>query len=143
MDNFKIAEEKGRRKFKQDLDRHNATYEFTEDKYDNIDCFVTGNNKTFAVEIKNRDILMDTYDTYILELTKYKALMDAYENSGYTPTYVNYFQDGRMVWVLNELNITPDRISTKWCTATTAENYGHRRQKQVIMLSPTETYGHN
>ena len=81
MDNFKIAEEKGRRKFKQDLDRHNATYEFTEDKYDNIDCFVTGNNKTFAVEIKNRDILMDTYDTYILELTKYKALMDSLQGA--------------------------------------------------------------
>lgn len=139
------AENLGRAKAKYDYD-HSAVpcnYVFTEDKMNKIDSFLTAytqpKEKTYAIEIKNRDIPINQYAEagYILELIKYDALMEAYRNSGYTPIYLNYFQDGRIAWDITNLDIT-DRVITKSCTKTTATNYGERIDKKVILLHPNE-----
>lgn len=119
-------------------------YDFTEDKYDNIDCFATAHtpiSSIYSIEIKNRDIDYNKYadDGFILEKIKYDALMDAYNKSGYTPIYCNYFQNGiRITWNLTTIKNVENRWITKSCTRTTATNYGNRVDKKVILLYPKE-----
>ena len=145
-DKFSEAENQGRQKLKKDLDssKYQTLYHFTEDKFNPLDCFITAitNNQdnTYAVEIKNRNILFTQYenDGFILEVAKYNALMDAYTNSGYTPLYLNYFNDARVIWDVSKLEDVDNRWITKDCTRTTAENYGNRIPKKVILLSPSE-----
>lgn len=146
FDPYDVDERKGRLKLKQDYE--DSPYEwdctFTAGKYDNIDCFSTAytpiKNITYANEIKNREINIDTYanDGFILEEVKYNALMEAHTQSGYTPLYINYFNDGRIVWDVTTLRNVQNRWIMKWCTKTTAENYGKRVLKKVILLYPQE-----
>jgi len=145
-DNFEIDERKGREKLKQDYKAspYLIDYEFTQNKFDRLDCFSTAHtpNKdiTYANEIKFRGIPIDLYydDGFILEYNKYEALMEAHTNSGYCPLYICYFNDGRIVWDITKLNNVEDRWIMKWCTKTTAENYGKRVLKKVILLYPEE-----
>lgn len=145
-DNFEIDERKGREKLKQDYKAspYLIDYEFTKNKFDRLDCFSTAHtpNKdiTYANEIKFRGIPIDLYydDGFILEYNKYEALMEAHTQSAYTPLYINYFNDGRIVWDITKLNNVEDRWIMKWCTKTTAENYGKRVLKKVILLYPEE-----
>jgi hypothetical protein len=146
-DNFEKDELKGRQKLKQDYEQspYKIVYQFTPGKYDKLDCFSTAYtpNKdiTYANEIKNREILIDSYakDGFIMEKNKYEALMEAYTQSGYTPLYINYFNDGRIVWDVTTLHNVEQRWEWKWCTETTAENYRKKMVlKEVILLYPQE-----
>ena len=72
----KQYEEKGRMKLIHDFDNAECemAYEFTDDRYNHIDCYataITGNK--FAIEIKDRDISINKYDTILLEEVKYNA----------------------------------------------------------------------
>lgn len=140
MDAYELNEKIGRNKFENDI-KAGTLYEFTKDKYCPVDCHLTGKSKTYVVEIKNRNIPLEQYknDGYILELSKYNALMNEWKYSGYTPEYVNYFQDGRIVWKITDIDIA-GRVEKKWCTATTATDYGKRVIKDVIMLKYDEAY---
>lgn len=146
MTEYEKYENKGRAKLKADYESSpvKIEYVFTQDKFNPIDSFCTAytqsGSKTFANEVKNRDILSTLYadEGYILELYKYNALMDAFRLSGYTPEYINYFQDCRIVWNLLSLGDIADRVIEKECTRTTATNYGNRRPKKVILLKPEE-----
>lgn len=141
MDNFQQHELKGRKKLESIFKgSHKVTnYEFTTGQYDRLDCFTTGATGALtAYEIKDRDINSQTYPNYILELSKLNALMEAKEKSGYTPYYINFFADNTiLLWDVSKIDIT-NRVIKKWCTATTAENYGNRIQKDVILLQPSE-----
>ena len=144
MDAFDRAEMIGRNRFVQDL-KEGTLYEFTSSKYDPIDCFITGaNGDRYAVEIKDRNCNIKTYakDGYVLELAKYRALMDAYELSGYTPTYRNYFKDGKLTWLLQDIDIT-DRIDTQLFHCTTADGNENIREKDVIFLQKDESIEEN
>lgn len=137
-------EEKGRNKLKKDFEKskYEIKYEFTEDKYNHIDCYATANTGVkYAIEIKDRDISINKYETIILEKIKYKALMEAYEKNGYKPIYRCYFKDGVLTWDLSLLNIE-NRIEKKMCAEST-ENYKHKIEKQIIMLNKDESIDKN
>ena len=146
QDPYDVDEKKGRVKLQQDYESSPYDWDcnFTTDKYDRLDCFSTAYtpNKdiTYANEIKNREIPIDLYanDGFILEYNKYEALMDAHTDSGYTPLYICYFTDGRIVWDITKIDNVEERWITKYCTRTTAENYGNRIPKKVILLYPQE-----
>lgn len=148
IDNYELSENKGRAKLLNDFKSspYIIEYNFTEDKYDNIDCYATAYTpiecSLYAIEIKNRDIDYEKYadEGFILEYTKYKALMDTYTNSGYTPIYTNYFSDStRITWDLTTLQDIDNRWITKYCTRTTAENYKKGDiPKKVVLLYPQE-----
>ena len=145
-DNYTLAEDKGRAKLQKDYDKspYKIHYIFTQGKYDKIDSFATAYTptgpKTYANEVKNRDIYVEDYWDlgFILEKTKYDALMEAYTNSGYCANYVNYFKDARIVWDVSTIEDVESRWITMECTRTTATNYGNRVPKQVILLYPEE-----
>ena len=132
-------EDRGRTKLVEDFKNSKCEmiYEFTKGKFDSIDCFATASTgQRFAVEIKNRDISIDKYDTYLLELHKYNALMIAYEESGYTPLFRVYFQDGVLTWDISKIDVD-DRVEEMPCAESTF-NYSHKVVKKIIMLKKEE-----
>ena len=132
-------EEKGRRKLVEDFknSKHEIEYEFTKGKFDSIDCFATASTgQKFAVEIKDRDISIYKYDTYLLEMKKYNALMAAHIESGYTPLFRVYFQDGVLTWDISKIDIN-GRVEEMPCAESTY-NYEHKVIKKIIMLKKGE-----
>lgn len=57
-----------------------------------MDMLYKRNGKTIGVEIKVRDMRYEGYDTYLMELSKYNALVEKV-NSGVVDNaaYVNFF----------------------------------------------------
>ena len=132
-------EEKGRQKLVEDFNNADCEieYEFTKGKYDSIDCFATASTgDKYAIEIKNRDISIDKYDDVMLELHKYNALMIAHEESGYTPLFRVYFQDGVLTWDISKIDVE-NRIEEMKCAESTF-NYEHKKIKKIILLKKEE-----
>lgn len=132
-------EEKGRRKLVEDFNNADCEmiYEFTKGKYESIDCFATASTgEKFAIELKNRDISIDKYDDVMIELHKYNALMIAHEESGYTPLFRVYFQDGVLTWDISKIDIN-GRVEEMKCAESTF-NYSHKKIKKIILLKKEE-----
>lgn len=132
-------ENKGRNKLENDFKNAECEmiYEFT-DVENSVDCFATAaTGVKYAIEIKDRDISIKKYDTYLLEMRKYDALMTAYRESGYTPLYRCYFQDGVLTWDVSKIDIE-NRVEEMKCTRTTVD-YGQKVVKQIIRLKMEET----
>ena len=135
----KEYEDNGRTKLVEDFNNADCEieYEFTKGKYDSIDCFATAStNQKYAIEIKNRDISIEKYSTYLLEMKKYNALMAAYIYSGYTPIFRVYFQDGVLTWDISKIDIN-GRVEEMSC-AESIFNYDHKRIKKIILLKKEE-----
>ena len=135
----KEYEDKGRTKLVEDFKNSKCEmiYEFTKGKYESIDCFATAcTGQKFAIEIKNRNIPLDKYDTYLLEMKKYNALMIAHEESGYTPLFRVYFQDGVLTWDISKIDIN-GRVEEMKCAESTF-NYEHKINKKIILLKKEE-----
>lgn len=137
MDNtisFEDYEINGRKKLQKILmnSPKAVDWEFTEDTFNNIDCYYTGVSNTAAFEIKDRDNISTTqFDDFILEKTKYDALMYEYNNNGYLPLYINFFKDKCLVWNLSKIQPT---FIQKMLPATTAGNKT-KVKKNVILLN--------
>lgn len=132
-------EEKGRQKLVEDFNNADCEmiYEFTKGKFDSIDCFATASTgDKFAIEIKNRDISIEKYDDVMLELHKYNALMIAHEESGYTPLFRVYFQDGVLTWDISKIDVE-NRVEEMPCAESTF-NYEHKKIKKIILLKKEE-----
>ena len=132
-------EDRGRKKLVEDFKNSKCEieYEFTKGKFDSVDCFATASTgDKFAIEIKNRDISIDKYNDVMLELHKYNALMIAYEESGYTPLFRVYFQDGVLTWDISKIDVN-DRVEEMPCAESTF-NYDHKVVKKIIMLKKEE-----
>ena len=135
----KEYEENGRRKLVEDFknSKHEIEYEFTKGKYESIDCFATASTgQRFAIELKNRDIPIEKYSTYLLEMKKYNALMAAHIYSGYTPLFRVYFQDGVLTWDISKIDIN-GRVEEMPCAESTF-NYRHKVIKKIILLKKEE-----
>ena len=132
-------EEKGRNKLVEDFKNSKCEieYEFTKGKYDSIDCFATASTgDKYAIELKDRDISIYKYDDVMMELHKYNALMIAHEESGYTPLFRVYFQDGVLTWDISKID-AENRVEEMSCAESTF-NYEHKVIKKIIMLKKEE-----
>ena len=133
-------EDRGRKKLVEDFKNSKCEmiYEFTQEKFDSIDCFATASTgDKYAIEIKNRDISIEKYDDVMLELHKYNALMIAYEESGYTPIFRIYYKDGKLSYNLLQLKDIENRVEEMPCAESTF-NYDHKVVKKIIMLKKEE-----
>ena len=135
----KEYEDKGRAKLVEDFknSKHEIEYEFTKGKFDSIDCFATASTgDKYAIELKDRDISIDKYDDVMMELHKYNALMGAYIDSGYTPLFRVYFQDGVLTWDISKID-AENRVEEMSC-AESIFNYEHKVVKKIILLKKEE-----
>lgn len=93
MNNFEIAENKGRDLLKTFLDQVGATdQQPTTNKFDPVDYFFTYKEKKVVVEIKVRDLKYENYDSHIIEDNKLNNLLEAKEiNNCECAYYINFF----------------------------------------------------
>lgn len=107
MNEFQNAELRGRTVVENLIKEKVINYEFTKDPYNPIDLFITGSNGTFSVEIKNRrpytSEQIESYGGHWIMKHKWDDLMEAYENSGYTPYFLAIFQDIIALWNLTTI----------------------------------------
>lgn len=138
MDKFTKAELEGRTVWNTTLSGRIEDIKFTESKYDPVDGYLTGQTGTEVVfELKKRYNNSKDYEKegYIIEKVKYDALMDSYKKTNHIPYYVNIFQDCIKMWDIRELKPS---FETKYCTATTAENYKKGGKPKLVHLIKTE-----
>lgn len=136
MDKFseadKIGQEKAIKYLYKAFEKCGATLNIEQHFEDKgrIDMFVTAttiNNITskYSIETKDRYMPKDTYDNYFIPLDKYNELMETV-NRGYTPLYMNTFDDGAIIW-----NVCKCRIydaGDRWLSPTTVEK--KKKEKQ-------------
>ncbi len=132
MNNFKKAENIGRRYFKNvaaSLGIEENELIFTEGDYDGHDA----ETPKAIIEIKVRTISSTKYRDFILEFKKLEYMLKASKSVGKIPYYVNFFSDGVvMFWDLRKVKelIAPQ---TQRCKATTAV-YGGYVDKVIYKL---------
>lgn len=141
MDAFEKAEYDGRKTIEAIISGQCVDYEFTKDKYCGVDLLITGNNKTVAMEIKNRtgytSTDIDNMGGHILEWGKYEALkeyLQKYEKPIYTIIYPNEI----LMWDISD--ITDDRfmVEEKKYPNTTKGKNKHKIPKKVCYLKREE-----
>lgn len=96
------AEKKGRDKIYTLIsgDTKVVRHYFTPEQFNEIDLFLTAATpeEKYAIEIKDRNFPTGYFPTgWIIETSKFKALINAYQDSGYTPYYANFFTDNKLV----------------------------------------------
>lgn len=73
-----------------------------------IDASGTSKDRKFAIEIKNRNVSIDQYDTIFIEDYKMADLLLYYMVHGLEPLYINFFNDGNVaIWNLKNLKEKP------------------------------------
>lgn len=91
-----------------------------------MDMLYTLKGRTTGVEIKVRDKKYEGYDTYMMELSKYNALVDKVNNGTVdNACYVNFFgNDTVYIFPLRKVNQAikdgSAKIDTTYCNKTTA-----------------------
>lgn len=138
----KQYEEKGRMKLEKLLNasRKIKSYLFSTNRYDRYDCTSTGTSGELTIfEIKDRQIPSDKYDTILLERGKYDAMVKAYQDSGYTPYYINFYTDCYYVFPLLKIENVESRTQEIPATPNTYNySYTDKVVKKVIMLNKEE-----
>lgn len=119
QDLFEQAEVIGRTIVEKFISGHCINYEFTIDKFNHIDLFVTGYTKTASIEIKNRQTYtlneINNLGGLFLPYHKYCALTGT-TVSGYTPYYLAIFKDEIVIWDIS--NYKPEWVEKELPKAT-------------------------
>ena len=107
MDNFDLAEEKGRTIVENLIKDRCVAYEF-QNTTSRIDLLVTGFTKTAAIEIKYREKYtaeqVETFGGMYIKENKYKSLMSVTDE--YTPYFCTIFSDYIYLWDLTKVDVT-------------------------------------
>lgn len=123
-DAFDEDEIKGRYVTSRLIEGNVIDYEFTKDKYDKVDLFVTGYTHTAAIEIKYRkpqytSTIIDKKGGHILEWDKFTALtIDC--KSYDVPIYEMIYTDSILMWDVSY--VTKDMFYWKKLPKTTEGN---------------------
>lgn len=126
LDEFDIAEKKGRYIVERLISGHCVNYEFTE-KGNPIDLYATGFTKNAAIEIKLRENYnandVENFGGMYIKETKYKSLTGTTLN-GYTPFFFVIFKDWIYVWDITKVNLKfQDEYLDNTCVVDTGKSY--------------------
>ena len=125
QDNFTKTELLGRGLFESFLtDKGIKNYNFTEGKFDKVDCFITA-QKRWEVEIKVRSDYAEGYSTLFLELSKLQAMIDLIkQNQAEEGLYINFISNKAYIFNLRSICKAIKQkqvyISSRYCNRTTA-----------------------
>ena len=124
MTEFEKAEIKGRNLFKEVLQSMGvADWQPTLDLYDRVDGYFTRNDRKAVVEIKGRTKRYESFDTHLMEVDKYNAIVaDAHSNGIKHAFYACFFgEDTLYLYNVGYIKSNSDKDKV-WCPRTTAAN---------------------
>ena len=115
MENFDIKLQKAtnaefisREIFEYELNKNNLQYQFTEDRFNPIDCYIYADNKTYAVELKYRPkYTSSSFDSIMMEDKKYYKHIQLAKEKNVIPLYTVIFNDG-YYYMINLNKVKPD-----------------------------------
>ena len=122
MNNYEIAELKGRSLFKEFLQSVSITdWQPTLDLYNRVDGYFSKDNKKAVVEIKGRTKQYESFDTHLMEVDKYDAIVaDAKSNGIKSAFYACFFgEDALYLYNVGLIKNHSDK-EKMWCPKTTA-----------------------
>lgn len=122
MTKFEESELKGRNLFNEVLQSIGVTdWQPTTDLYNRVDGYFTIDNRQVVVEIKGRAKQYEKYDTHLMEVDKYKAIVADAHNNGIKCAYYACFFGEDTLYLYNVGKIKANsEIEQKWCPKTTA-----------------------
>lgn len=122
MTKFEESELKGRELFKEVLESLGInTWNPTTDMYDRVDGYFIKDNKQAVVEIKGRTKYYEGFDTHLMEIDKYKAIIKDAQSKGIKRAYYACFFGEDTLYLYNVGNIKSNSdVEQKWCPKTTA-----------------------
>lgn len=135
INNFIIAENKGREKFKEVVKQNPLIYDlnFTEDAYNNVDAYFWFKGKKYAVEIKDR---YSYYSEWSIEILKYEKLKELIEKGDIKSGYFAIFY--KDTCYLYDFNIIEEcykefGIGTMYARKTTMGNSDYTIKKVITL----------
>jgi hypothetical protein len=147
IDDFEKREWLGREALKEVKEMYPQYFkyelQFTTDKYDDYDAYYFVIDKdTFSItkrviiEIKIRDT---SFDEYILEEKKYKALLKKRESMGFSKDemsilYINFTPDNTIVWDLDKIDFNKEKLVANKATSDSRSN---KINKSITYLNPS------
>lgn len=130
-------ERKGREKFSRLCEMKNLQYWDNPIITEHYDGIVYHRGKPYVVEIKDRDVKYEPFDTYLFENDKYVNLNKAIEETGaYGAFYVNFFEDRAYVFNATTTEIADIKTVWRWCNEHTA--FGDKKVWKEVKLIPKE-----
>lgn len=142
---YKDYENRGRKKFRENAEviLGYTGYEFTPNAYDRADVVLSKSKAIY--EIKDRDIPINSRQSYMLEKKKWDGMCKYYNN--FDKYYVTFFQDGWVViWNLSKLSPSFDKRWTEGYFTQTTVNYSKDKVKKEYLdlnLNEAEAIYHN
>ena len=140
MDEFDKAEQSGRALFTEILQQLQISdYRESVEKYDTLDMYFTIKEKYTGVEIKKRDKQFEHYDTYLMEVSKFNALVNRLKSGEIDQIYyVNFFgADTVYIFSLRKIieGIKKGKITANstYANRTTAAFSG-KVEKRILLL---------
>lgn len=136
MDKFQTMEQDGRDKAISILKKKGFTSICEAvDRYSDFDLMaISYSGKPCVIEVKKRNVSVDTYSTVLLEERKYESITK-YVDKGFTPVYLCIYDDG---FILFNLKDRTDMTVTTTPAPMTTAGYNEKVMKQTYMLSVTD-----
>lgn len=140
MDEFDKAEQSGRALFTEILQQLQITdYKESVEKYDTLDMYFTIKDKYTGIEIKKRDKQFEHYDTYLMEVSKFKALVNRLKSGEIDQIYYVNFFGADTVYIFSLRKIADGikngtvTVSSTYANRTTAA-YSGKVEKRILLL---------
>ena len=106
---------------------------------------ITKDNRTITIELKNRDISINQYDTIMIEPDKFCSLTAATTNCSW---YINFLESSyNKFWIVDAKSVTENQIQIKRNVKITnpelGENYSYNEDRFYIPTSCGRYYEYN
>lgn len=119
---------------KYNLDRSADQFEVWD--FSGVTQSLEAEDKSFFIEVKNRDIKSTTYDSIYMELSKFQSLIEvADSNDNADCFYLNFFTDNiALIFNLRKLRLCEVKFQSVITSKTTADNKERLVDKLMIAL---------
>jgi len=134
-DRIKTLDKPGRDKFKQLCNKLGYIYSEPANEKLAYDAMISYKGKNYVIEIKNRSLDCEKYDTLFLEQDKYyrvQAWKDRLNADG--AYYVNWIGDTAYIFNLDDEQTTKT-LEKKWMNSVTAKSRTQKIQKNVYIIN--------
>lgn len=121
MSEFELSELKGRKLMKEFLETRVDKVVFTKNLYARLDGYFRVCNKVASVEIKIRDKYYETFDTHLMEVGKYNAMVQDKEKHNLNSSFYACFFGDDTLYLYNISKVIDNSVIEKRkCPKTTA-----------------------
>lgn len=123
MNEFTKAELIGRNLLKEIFNDLNITkYQFTKGVYDRLDAYFRLKGHIVSSEIKVRATKYESYDTHIMEVDKYNAMLEDMKKRNLAGSfYICFFGETAYIYNINKV-VANSKQNKCWCPRTSAVN---------------------